>query len=259
MASNIRIISRLDIKGPNLIKGIHLEGLRKLGDPNHFAKDYYEQGIDEIIYIDIVASLYERSSLLNIVRRTTQDVFIPITVGGGIRSVDDVREILRAGADKVAVNTAAVKRPELIREISQKFGAQCMVLSIEAKRTAPDKWEVYYDNGREKSGIDVLEWAQKAYDLGAGEILLTSVDMEGTGRGFDCELTYAVSRSVPIPVIASGGMDSIDDFEQVVKAGQADAVAIARALHYKKISVKDIRSEALRRGIHVRREASCHV
>lgn len=257
MASNIRIISRLDIKGPNLIKGINFEGLRKLGDPNHFAKDYYEQGIDEIIYIDIVASLYERSSLLNIVRRTTQDVFIPITVGGGIRSVDDAREMLRAGADKVAVNTAAVKSPELIHEISQKFGAQCMVLSIEAKRTAPGKWEVYYDNGREKSGIDVLEWAQRGCELGAGEILLTSVDMEGTGRGFDCELTSAVSRLVPIPVIASGGLGTVDDFGQVVKVGQADAVAIAGALHYKKLTVREIRTEALRRGIHVRRDVLC--
>ncbi|KAF0220674.1 MAG: hypothetical protein FD174_998 [Geobacteraceae bacterium] len=257
MASNIRIISRLDIKGPNLIKGIHLEGLRKLGDPNQFAKEYYEQGIDEIIYLDIVASLYERSSLLSIVRRTTQDVFIPITVGGGIRSVDDAREILRVGADKVAVNTAAVKRPELVHEISQKFGAQCMVLSIEAKRTAPGKWEVYYDNGREKTGVDVLEWAQRGCELGAGEILLTSVDMEGTGRGFDCELTSAVSRLVPIPVIASGGLGTVDDFEQVVKVGQADAVAVAGALHYKKLNVWDIRNEALRRGIHVRKEVPC--
>lgn len=257
MASNIRIISRLDIKGPNLIKGINFEGLRKLGDPNQFAKDYYEQGIDEIIYIDIVASLYERSSLLNIVRRTTQDVFIPITVGGGVRSVDDAREMLRAGADKVAVNTAAVKRPELIHEISQKFGAQCMVLSIEAKRTAPNKWEVYYDNGREKSGVDVLEWAQRGCELGAGEILLTSVDMEGTGRGFDCELTSAVSRLVPIPVIASGGLGTVDDFVQVVKSGQADAVAVAGALHYKKLTVGGIRSEALRQSIHVRRDVLC--
>lgn len=259
MSSNIRIISRLDIKGPNLIKGINLEGLRKLGNPNQFAKDYYEQGIDELIYMDIVASLYERSSLLNIVRRTTRDVFIPITVGGGIRSIDDVREILRAGADKVAVNTAVVKRPELIHEISQKFGAQCMVLSIEAKQTAPGKWEVYYDNGREKTGIDVLEWAQRGCDLGAGEILLTSVDMEGTGRGFDCELTSAVSRSVPIPVIASGGLGTIDDLELVVKAGQADAVAIAGALHYKKLTVHEIRQVALDRDIHVRSENLCHV
>ena len=256
MASNVRIISRLDIKGANLIKGIHLEGLRKLGDPNQFAKDYYEQGIDEIIYIDIVASLYERNSLLSIVRRTTQDVFIPITVGGGIRSVDDAREMLRAGADKVALNTAAVKRPELIHEISQKFGAQCMVLSIEAKRTSPGKWEVYYDNGREKTGIDVLEWAQSGYERGAGEILLTSVDMEGTGKGFDCELTAAVSRSVPIPVIASGGLGTGKDFVQVVTAGQADAVAIAGALHYKKLTIEDIRKEAVTSGVQVRREAS---
>lgn len=257
MASNVRIISRLDIKGPNLIKGINLEGLRKLGDPNQFAKEYYEKGIDEIIYLDIVASLYERSSLLNIVRRTTQDVFIPITVGGGIRTVDDAREILRAGADKVAVNTAAVKRPDLIHEISQKFGAQCMVLSIEAKRTAPGKWEVYYDNGREKTGIDVLEWAQRGCELGAGEILLTSVDMEGTGRGFDCELTAAVSRIVNIPVIASGGLGTVDDLEKVVKVGHADAVAVAGALHYKKLDVPDIRRDALRRGIRVRCEAKC--
>lgn len=257
MSSNIRIISRLDIKGPNLIKGINLEGLRKLGDPNLFAKDYYEQGIDELIYIDIVASLYERGSLLNIVRRTTQDIFIPITVGGGIRSVDDAREMLRAGADKVAVNTAAVKRPELIREISQKFGSQCMVLSIEAKQTAPGKWEVYFDNGREKSGMDVLEWAETACGLGAGEILLTSVDREGTGKGFDCELTSAVSSRVSIPVIASGGLGTVDDFVQVVQNGQADAVAIAGALHYKKLTVEDIRNEALRRDIHVRREVAC--
>ncbi len=258
MSSNIRIISRLDIKGSNLIKGIHLEGLRKLGDPNHFARDYYDQGIDELIYIDVVASLYERSSLLDIVRRTTQDVFVPITVGGGIRSVDDAREILRAGADKVAVNKAAVKCPELIKEISRKFGAQCMVLSIEAKRTSPGKWEVYFDNGREKTGIDVLEWAQRGCEFGAGEILLTSVDMEGTGRGYDCELTSIVSGSIPIPVIASGGMGTIDDFVQVVKTGRADAVAIAGVLHYKKLTVQEIRKEALCRGIQVRSEIPCH-
>jgi cyclase len=255
--ANLRIISRLDIKGSNLIKGIHLEGLRTLGAPNQFARDYYEQGIDEIIYIDVVASLYERSSLLNIVRRTTQDVFIPITVGGGIRSVDDARELLRAGADKVAVNTAAVKRPELVTELSQRFGAQCMVLSIEAKRIAPGKWEVYYDNGREKTGMDVLDWAQKGSELGAGEILLTSVDMEGTGRGFDCELVSAVSTRVPIPVIASGGFGSVEDIESVVKRGSADAVAIAGALHYKKITVEAIKRGALDRGIPVRRELQC--
>lgn len=255
--SNVRIIARLDIKGPNLIKGIQLEGLRKIGDPNTFARRYYEQGIDEIIYIDIVASLYERSSLLNIVRKTTQDVFIPITVGGGLRNIDDVREVLRAGADKVAINTAAIKRPELINEISRKFGSQCMVLSIEAKKTGEKTWEAYYDNGREKTGIDVLAWAQRGCALGAGEILLTSVDREGTGKGFDCELVKSVSSSVPIPVIACGGMGTSDDLVRVVTEGAADAVAIAGVLHYGKMTVAEIRERARQKKIHVRSLEPC--
>jgi imidazole glycerol-phosphate synthase subunit HisF len=255
--NNIRLIARLDIKGPHLIKGIQLEGLRKIGDPNVFARDYYKQGIDEIIYMDIVASLYERNCLLDIIRRTTQDVFIPITVGGGIRSIDDARKILRAGADKVAVNTAAVKRPELVEEISQKFGTQCMVLSIEAKRITSGKWEAYCDNGREKTGIDVLEWAQRGCALGAGEILLTSVDMEGTTKGFDYDLVSTVSRNVPIPVIASGGLGSVYDFVKVVRNGHADAVAVAGALHYRKLTVQDIRNEALQHNIPVRKELTC--
>ncbi len=250
---NIRLIARLDVKGPNLVKGIHLEGLRKLGDPNLFAVKYYNEGIDEIIYMDIVASLYNRNNLMDIVKRTSQDVFIPITVGGGIRSVDDAREILRAGADKVAINTAAIKNPDLIREVSQKFGSQCFVLSIEAKRTGDGKWEAYYDNGREKSGIDVVEWAVRGYEAGAGEILLTSVDMEGTGKGFDLELVREVSGAVPIPVIASGGMGSVDDLEKVVNYGLADAVAIADLLHYNKISLDTIKRDASDRCINVRR------
>jgi len=249
---NLRLIARLDIKGPNLIKGIRLEGLRKLGDPNRFAKKYYEQGIDEIIYMDIVASLYERSNLVNIVRKTTQDVFIPITVGGGIRSVDDAKEILRAGADKLAINTASIKRPELIREISERFGSQCMVLSIEAKRTGERKWEAYCDNGREKTGIDAVEWAREGSRLGAGEILLTSVDREGTRKGFDCELVREVSMGVPIPVIASGGMGGFSDFAEVVESGHADAVAMATVFHYGEISVMDLRRDAITRGIKVR-------
>jgi cyclase len=256
---NIRIIARLDIKGPNLIKGIRLEGLRKIGDPNRFAKRYYDQGIDEIIYMDIVASLYERNNLANIVRKTTQDVFIPITVGGGIRSVEDANEILRAGADKVAVNTAAIKRPELIREISKKFGAQCMVLSIEAKRIGQRKWEAYYDNGREKTGIDVVEWAVEGHRLGAGEILLTSVDREGTRKGFDCELVREVERKVRIPVIASGGMGGFSDFEEVVKSGHADAVAVASVFHYGEMTVMDLRREAITQGIKVRNVEACDI
>lgn len=251
---NTRLIARLDVKGPNLIKGIRLEGLRKIGDPNRFAKRYYDHGIDEIIYMDIVASLYERSNLLDIVRRTTLDVFIPITVGGGIRSVEDAQETLRAGADKVAVNTAALRRPELIREIANLFGSQCMVLSIEAKRARAGGWEAYCDNGREKTGYDVVEWAKKGQDLGAGEILLTSVDHEGTGKGFDCELIRTVSSVVSIPVIASGGLGTPGDLVRVVSEGRADAVAVAGALHYGKVTVLELREEAIRCGVHIRRK-----
>ncbi len=253
---NIRLIARLDVKGPNLVKGIQLEGLRKIGDPNDFAKRYYEQGIDEIIYMDIVASLYERSNLLNIVSRTTKDVFIPLTVGGGIRSVEDARETLRAGADKVAVNTAAIKRPDLIKEISHRFGSQCMVLSIEAKKVGPSKWEAYLDNGREKTGIDVVEWARTGYELGAGEILLTSVDREGMARGFDVDLIKQVCDRVPIPVIASGGMGAVDHLVDAVGIGGADAVAMAHVLHYGKITVPEVRAEAIARNVNVRRYAN---
>lgn len=255
--SNIRLIARLDVKGPNLVKGVQLEGLRKLGDPNLFAKKYYEAGIDEILYIDIVASLYERNSLFDIVRRTTQDIFIPITAGGGLRSVDDVRTMLRAGADKVALNTAAIKRPELIREISSTFGSQCMVLSIQAKKIAPGIWECYYDNGREHTGRDVVEWAQEGVALGAGEILLTSVDREGAAKGFDIDLIRAVSGIVPIPVIAGGGMGNIDHLVEAVNIGLADAVAMANVLHYGKLTVEDIRSGALQANLDVRRYGLC--
>jgi cyclase len=249
---NIRFIARLDVKGPNLVKGIQLEGLRKIGDPNEYAKLYYEQGADEIIYMDIVASLYNRNNLTDIVYKSTKDVFIPITVGGGIRTLEDVKTVLNSGADKVAVNTAAIKRPELISEISEKYGSQCMVLSIEAKRIGPGRFEAYYDNGREKTGIDVVEWAKKGFELGAGEILLTSVDREGTEKGFDVELVSQVSSAVPIPVIASGGMGQLEDFVQVVQEGKADAVAAASILHYKKMTISGIKAEAAELKLNVR-------
>lgn len=249
----IRLIARLDIKGSYLIKGIQLEGLRKIGDPNEFAKAYYDAGIDEIIYMDVVASLYQRESLLNIVRNTTENVFIPMTVGGGIRSIEDVSSVMRAGADKVAINTAAIQNPKLITDISKKFGSQCMVLSVEAKKTGEQTWEAYCDNGRERTGLDVLEWVKLGYKLGAGEILLTSVDREGTTKGFDCELVRRVTDSVSIPVIASGGMGSINHLEQVVNNGHADAVAFAHVLHYNKLTVQEIRSKALQQGINLRR------
>ncbi len=250
--AGIRLIPRLDIKGPNLIKGIHLEGLRVVGDPQEYARRYYEQGADELIYMDIVASLYGRNSLRDIVSRTARDVFIPLTVGGGVRSVDDVKELLRAGADKVAINTAAVQRPQLITEVSHAFGSQCMVLSIEAKKIGDSRWEVYTDNGRERTGRDVVEWVAQATELGIGEILLTSVDQEGTRKGFDVELVRKVTEATTVPVIASGGMGSVDHLVDVCEHGQADAVAIADALHYDRLSLLDIRLQALNQGLTIR-------
>ena len=247
----IRLIARLDIKGPNLIKGVHLEGLRVIGDPQEYARRYYEQGADELIYIDIVASLYGRNKLTEIVRRAAHDVFVPMTVGGGIRNVDDVSDLLRAGADKVAINTAVVRRPELITEVSRRFGSQAMVLSIEAKQKAPGKWEVYTDCGRERSGVDVLEWARRGVELGAGEILVTSIDREGTRKGFDIDLVRAMSTAVDVPVIASGGYGNPAHLLQVVGAG-ADAVAFADALHYQRTTMPDLRQMSKSAGILVR-------
>lgn len=250
--SNVRMVPRLDIKGPNLIKGIHLEGLRVIGDPQVYAQRYYEQGADELIYMDIVASLYGRNNLTEIVRRTAHYVFVPMTVGGGIRSVGDAKELLRAGADKVAINTAAVARPELIQEVARRFGSQCMVLSIEAKRVGPDRWEAYTDNGRERTGLDVVSWAVRGVEMGAGEILLTSVDQEGTRKGFDVPLVRAVSTAVPVPVIASGGMGTVEHMLEVLREGAADAVAIADLLHYRRAELPEVKRAAAAAGFGVR-------
>jgi len=250
--SNVRLIPRLDIKGPNLIKGVHLEGLRVIGDPQEFAVAYYQAGADELIYMDIVASLYGRNNLSDIIQRAAENVFVPITVGGGVRSVEDARHILRSGADKVAINTAAVGRPELISDVAYRFGSQAMVLSIEAKQVGPGKWEAYTDNGREKTGLDVVEWARRGVELGAGEILLTSVDREGTRSGFELDLIKQVSRSVSVPVIASGGMGKIDHLIDVARESGADAVAMADVLHYKRLQLGDIRHAAQAAGLAVR-------
>jgi cyclase len=250
--NNVRLIARMDIKAPNLIKGVNLEGLRKIGDPAAFAKKYYEAGIDEIVYMDIVASLYERNSLGDIVSSTSEEVFIPITVGGGIRSLADVENMMRCGADKVAINTAAIKRPELISDIATTFGSQCMVLSIEAKQTTPGKWEAYTDNGREKTGLDAVEWAKRGVALGAGEIFLTSVDREGTRKGFDVALIRQISDSVSVPVIASGGMGSVEHLVEAVHSGHADAVAMADILHYNRMPLSDIRTAAAAANIAIR-------
>jgi cyclase len=249
---NVRLIARLDIKGPNLIKGIHLEGLRVIGSPAEHALRYYAQGVDELLYMDCVASLYGRNHLGDIVRSAAENIFVPMTVGGGIRSVEDATQILRAGADKVAVNTAAVANPQLITDIARRFGSQCMVLSIEAKQIGQQRWEVYTDNGRERTGLDVIDWVKRGVAMGAGEILLTSVDREGTRKGFDIDLVRAVTTEASVPVIASGGMGKIEDGVAVAREGGADAVAMADILHYKRAGVGEIRAHAKAAGLDVR-------
>ena len=250
--ANVRLIARLDIKAPNLIKGIHLEGLRVVGDPAKYALRYYAEGADELLYMDIVASLYQRNHLAPLVRYTAENVFIPLTVGGGIRSVDDVAALLREGADKIAINTAATKRPELLHEISRRFGSQCTVLGIEAKRRSQGTWEAYTDNGREPTGLDVVEWAKRGEELGAGEILLTSVDQEGTRKGFDVELCRAVSTQVSIPVILSGGMGKTEHLLQAVGEGKADALAMADVIHYERIGFNEMKDTMAAAGLDVR-------
>jgi cyclase len=252
VVNNIRLIARLDIKGENLIKGVHLEGLRVIGSPSQYALNYYMQGIDELLYMDCVASLYGRNHLGAIISAAAENIFVPITVGGGIRSVDDAIQVLRVGADKVAVNTAAVTNPQLITDIARRFGSQCMVLSIEAKQVSKDRWEVYIDNGRERTGLDVIEWVKRGVAMGAGEVLLTSIDREGTKKGFDVRLVSAVSAEITVPVIASGGMGKAKDLIDVVNNGGADAVAMADILHYGRATVQDIRSNVMAAGIGVR-------
>lgn len=232
---NLRVIPRLDIKGPNLVKGIHFEGLRVLGKPEVFARHYYEHGADELLYIDAVASLYGRNSLLDIVRRTAEEIFIPFCVGGGLRSVQDIREILRAGADKVSLNTSAIADPSLITAASRAFGSSTIVVSIEAVRRPGGNYECLTDYGRETSDIDAFDWARRAEDLGAGELMVTSIDREGTGTGFDLELIRQIASTVSIPVIAGGGAGHSGHVEEVVKQCHVDAVAIAGMFHYEAI------------------------
>lgn len=248
----VRLIPKLEVKGPNLIKGIHLEGLRVVGRPEEAALAYYQQGADELIYMDVVASLYQRDNLLEIVRRAAEQIFIPLTVGGGVRSLEDVRALLRAGADKVAINTAAIARPGILTEAARAFGAQCITVSIEAKRRGPGRWEAYTDCGRQATGVDAVEWARRAAELGAGEVLLTSIDQDGTRRGFDVELVRQVATSVPVPVIASGGAGSPEDVRRVVVEGRADAVAVAHLLHFRRSSLAEIKQHLHAHGVPVR-------
>jgi cyclase len=240
MSNTIRIIPRLDIKGPNLVKGIHFEGLRVLGKPEHFAQFYNENGADELIYMDAVASLYERNSLVDIIKKTSKRIFIPLTVGGGLRSIEDVQEVLHAGADRVSINTAAVKNPGIIKKISRKFGSSTLVVSIDAIKNPDGSYEVYVDYGRQKTGRDAYEWAVQAAELGAGELMVTSINQEGTGKGFDLELTKKISESVSVPVIACGGAGTAHHMLDVIREGKADAVAVASILHYNFIKQYEI-------------------
>ena len=230
-----RIIPRLDIKGPNLVKGIHLEGLRVLGKPADFAKYYYENGADELMFMDVVASLYERNSLHDIILETAKQKFIPITVGGGLRSISDIKEVLRVGADKVCLNTAALKDPELIKKASRIFGSSTIVVAIEAIKEENGNYLAYTDNGREYTGIDVFEWAQQIDELGAGEIVITSVDREGTGQGFDLDLISKLSKLVSIPIIAHGGAGNQQHVVEVLENDDANAVMISSLFHYQYI------------------------
>lgn len=247
-----RIIARLDIKGANVIKGIHLEGLRLVGKPGEMARRYYEEGVDELLYMDTVASLYGRNNILDVVEEAARDIFVPLAVGGGIRSIDDIVAALRSGADKVAINTAAIRRPAFIKEAAETLGSQCIVLSVEAKRRGPGEWEALTDNGRERTGVDVLDWVTEAESLGAGEILVTSVDVEGTRKGFDRELLRTVRARVSVPVIGCGGAGSARDVTAVIAEDHLDAVACASLFHYGLCPLPQLKSALAAAGIEVR-------
>lgn len=252
LMSKIRIIARIDVKNEYVIKGIHLEGLRKVGNPNEMAKKYYNAGIDEIVFMDAVAAYYDRNSLSHIIEEACKDVFVPITVGGGIRSLEDIRVALNSGADKVAINTKAVQDSSFIEKASKVFGSQCLVSSIDAKNISEKKWEVYIDNGREPTGIDVIEWSKKVEELGAGEIMLTSIDAEGTKKGFDLELNNAVANAVTIPIISCGGAGNYKHIESLLKETSVDAVAMASVLHYNIIDISSLKKELILNNVKVR-------
>ena len=248
-----RIIPCLDVHAGRVVKGVNFVNLQDAGDPVAIAEAYDKAGADEVVFLDITASSDGRKTVVDMVREVAKKVFIPFTVGGGIRTVDDFREILREGADKVAVNSAAIKRPELIKEAAEKFGNQCVVVAIDAKRRDDGSgWNIYLNGGRVDTGIDAIEWAKKAESLGAGEILLTSMDCDGTKNGYDIELTRQVSEAVSIPVIASGGAGSLEHFSDAVIEGKADAVLAASLFHFKELEINEVKKYMKNKGISVR-------
>src|SRR5262245_18896286 len=251
-----RIVPCLDVHGGRVVKGVRFVDLRDAGDPVEAALAYDAQGADELVFLDITASHEERAIMLDVVRRTAEGIYMPLTVGGGIRSIEDVRTLLRAGADKVSLNTAALARPELIREAAQRFGSQCIVVAIDAKREPdePLRWGVYTHGGRRPAGRDAVQWAKVVEDLGAGEILVTSMDRDGTGDGYDLELTRAVSEAVGVPVIASGGVGTLDCLRCVVVDGKADAVLVASMFHFGRHTIAEAKSYLREHGVAVRME-----
>ena len=251
-----RIVPCLDVHCGRVVKGVRFVDLRDAGDPVEAALAYDAQGADELVFLDITASHEERAIMLDVVRRTAEGIYMPLTVGGGIRSIEDVRTLLRAGADKVSLNTAALARPELIREAAERFGSQCIVVAIDAKREGVDplRWGVYTHGGRRSAGRDAVEWAREVVGLGAGEILLTSMDRDGTGDGYDLELTRAVSDAVSVPVIASGGVGTLDHLRQGVVDGKADAVLVASMFHFGKHTIAEAKRYLDERGVPVRLE-----
>ena len=241
-----RVIVRLDVKNEALVKGIHLEGLRVLGKPELFAQYYYEDGVDELLFMDAVASLYGRNGLLELVRTTAKNIFVPLTVGGGVRNVADVRALLHSGADKIAINTAAVKSPELITELADTFGSSTIAVAIETIKDSSGNYMAYIDNGREPTGLNAIEWARQAQSLGAGEIILTNVDREGTGKGMDLDLITMVQMEVSIPVVAHGGIGRVEDMVSVLKQTEVDGICAASVYHYDTIIRMDTQALTVR-------------
>jgi cyclase len=247
-----RIIPCLDVKDGRVVKGVRFVELRDAGDPVENAKFYDEQGADELTFLDITASFEKRKIILTVVERTANEVFMPLTVGGGIRDLTDIRDLLNAGADKVSINTAAVEDSDFIRRAAERFGSQCIVLAIDAKRRAPSGWEVYTHGGRIPTGLDAVAWAKKGEELGAGEILLTSMDRDGTKNGYDLELTRTISEAVGIPVIASGGAGNLEHLYEALAQGSADAVLAASIFHYREYSIREAKEYLREKGVEVR-------
>ena len=247
-----RIIPCLDVRNGRVVKGMNFVGLRDAGDPVELAARYDKEGADELVFLDITASHEERSTIVQVAKACASEMFIPFTVGGGIRTPEDIRRLLKSGADKVSFNTAAVKDPEVLRLGAERFGRQCIVLAIDARKSGENAWEVYINGGRTPTGLDCLAWAKKGVALGAGEILLTSMDADGTKDGYDIALTRAVSESVPVPVIASGGAGKLSHFYDVLTEGKADAVLAASVFHYGEFTIREVKDYLKNRGVEVR-------